>query len=486
MNSIVNNTGSRSLARVRLGLEHGSMSHADFVHLHLHTEYSLLDGACRLDRLMERAAQLKFRALAITDHGVLYGALDFYQSAVRAGLKPIIGCEVYVAPGSRFDKKAGTGGRDVYHHLVLLAKDLAGYRNLIQLVTAAHLEGYYYKPRIDKELLQRHHEGLIALSGCLASEIPSLIVEDQIDRARATVDWFRQVLGPENFYLELQNHGIPDQSKVNRHLVPWSREFGLRLVATNDVHYIQREHWQAHDLLICIGTQTQRDDPKRLRYQPEQFYLRSEEEMKALFAELPQAVLNTCRVAEQCDLQIEFGHLHYPAYTPPGGQSREDHLRDLLAEGLHRRYGIRARVEDGAFRVEGAEDLSRIPTGPGTGSPALAEATAPGNPQTAPADADVKAVARPLMDRLNLELEVIEKTGFVSYFLIVADFVRHGRSIGVSCVARGSAAGFARYLSPRDRQRGSDPLRTPVRALFESGARQSPRHRHRLRGRSSR
>src|SRR6266498_3160705 len=184
------------------------MSHADFVHLHLHTEYSLLDCACRLDRLMEKARELKFPALTITDHGVLYGAIDFYQAARDHGLKPIIGCEVYVAPGSRFDKKTSSGGRDVYHHLVLLAKDEVGYANLIKLVTAAHLEGYYYKPRIDKEILAAHNEGLIALSGCLASEIPELIHTDQTAKARSTVDWFKQVFGPERFYLELQNHGI--------------------------------------------------------------------------------------------------------------------------------------------------------------------------------------------------------------------------------------------------------------------------------------
>ena len=204
------------------------MSHADFVHLHLHTEYSLLDGACRLDRLMDKAHELKFPALAITDHGALYGAIDFYQAARNRGIKPIIGCEVYVAPGSRFDKKGGSGGRDVYHHLVLLAKDEVGYRNLIKLVTAAHLEGAYYKPRIDKEILAANREGLIALSGCLASEIPELIQKDQLDKARATVDWFKQTLGPENFYLELQNHGIPEQIKVNRCLIPWAAEFTER------------------------------------------------------------------------------------------------------------------------------------------------------------------------------------------------------------------------------------------------------------------
>src|ERR1700691_1325755 len=188
------------------------MSHADFVHLHLHTEYSLLDGACRLDRLVDKAHDLKSSSLAITDHGAMHGAIDFYQAARAKGIKPIIGCEVYVAPGSRLEKKSSSGGRDVYNHLVLLAKDETGYKNLVRLATAAHLEGYYYKPRIDKELLAAHKDGLIALSGCLASEIPELILKDQLDHARQTIDWFKQTLGPDNFYLELQNHGIAEQA----------------------------------------------------------------------------------------------------------------------------------------------------------------------------------------------------------------------------------------------------------------------------------
>src|SRR5215813_7193063 len=245
------------------------MSHADFVHLHLHTEYSLLDGACRLDRLVDKAHDLKFAALAITDHGAMHGAIDFYQAARAKGIKPIIGCEVYVAPGSRLEKKSSSGGKDVYNHLVLLAKDETGYQNLIKLVSDAHLNGYYYKPRIDKETLVQHKEGLIALSGCLASEIPEAISKDDLKHAREAIDWFKQVLGPENFYLELQNHGIPEQAKVNKHLIPWAREFGLKLVATNDVHYIERAHSHAHDCLICIGTQTQLTDTRRLKY-PEQ------------------------------------------------------------------------------------------------------------------------------------------------------------------------------------------------------------------------
>src|SRR5437870_67251 len=338
------------------------MSHADFVHLHLHTEYSLLDGACQLDRLMDKAHELKFSALAITDHGVLYGAIDFYQAAQEKGIKPIIGCEVYVAPGSRLEKKTSSGGRDVYNHLVLLAKDETGYKNLIQLATAAHLEGYYYKPRIDKELLAAHKEGLIALSGCLASEIPEWIQKDQLPKAREAIDWFKQTFGAENFYLELQNHGIPEQAKVNRYLIPWAKEFGLKLVATNDVHYVEKNHSHAHDCLICIGTQTFLSDAKRMKYTEQQFYLRSAEEMKERFAEIPEAVQNTVEVAEKCNLEIEFGKLHYPVFHPPEHFTREGYLRHLLAEGLRERYGIHARAEGQEFVIERVENAGRLPT----------------------------------------------------------------------------------------------------------------------------
>src|ERR1043166_4206018 len=453
------------------------MPHADFVHLHLHTEYSLLDGACRLDRLMDRAHQLKFPALAITDHGVLYGAIDFYKAALEKGIKPIVGCEVYVAPGSRQEKKTTSGGRDVYHHLVLLAKDETGYKNLIKLATAAHLEGYYYKPRIDKELLAAHKEGLIALSGCLASEIPEWILKDQLPKAREAVDWFKQTLGAENFYLELQNHGIAEQAKVNRHLIPWAQEFGLKLVATNDVHYVEKSHSHGHDCLVCIGTQALLSDPKRMSagYAKEQFYVRSAEEMKERFAEAPEAVQNTLEVAEKCNLEIEFGKLHYPVFHPPEHFTRDGYLRHLLAEGLRTRYGIHARAEGEEFVVERVEDARRLPTfsevrgekGEGRGEEAgesvqcsvssvqsadrgpvggLASGTthkASGEQSdwSDLADPSVGAAVRGVMDRLQLELKVIEKTGFLSYFLIVGDFVRYGHQKGIACVARGSAAG---------------------------------------------
>jgi DNA polymerase-3 subunit alpha len=400
------------------------MSHVDFVHLHLHTEYSLLDGACRLDKLIDKAHELKFPALAITDHGAMHGVIEFYQAARAKGIKPIIGCEVYVAPGSRLEKKPGSGSRDLYHHLGLLAKDEAGYKNLIKLTTEAHLDGYYYKPRIDKEILAKYSAGLIGLSGCLASEIPDLIVKDQIARARDAVDWFKQTLGADNFFLELQNHGIPEQAKVNAQLIQFAKEFGLKLVATNDVHYIEKGHSHAHDCLVCIGTQDLLSNPKRMGagYVPEQFYLRSADEMKARFAEVPDAVKNTLEVAEKCNLEIKFGGNKYPVFTPPEHFTREGYLRQQLAEGLFRRYTLHAKAEGSEFVVTGIDDPKRLPT------------YDPANPNQEQA---IKAV----IDRLQLELEVIEKTGFISYFLIVADFIRHGREKGISCVARGSAAG---------------------------------------------
>lgn len=399
------------------------MSRAEFVHLHVHTEYSLLDGACRIDRLVDRARQLGFPALAITDHGVLYGAIDFYQAAQKAGLRPIIGCEAYLAPGSRFEKRTLNGGRDAYHHLLLLAENETGYRNLMRLSTAAHLEGYYYKPRIDKELLTAHREGLIVLSGCLKSEIPSLIADDRLEEARAALDWYRQTFGPEHFFLELQDHGLADQARVNRQLIRWAREFGLRLVATNDVHYIERAHWTAHDCLVCLGRQVTRDDPKP-RYAPEQFYLRSAEEMAALFLEVPEAVRTPLEIAERCRLDLRFGQLHYPVFQPPDGLTGAAYLRRLLAEGLYRRYTVRARAEDDRFVIEGVEDPGRLPVPPEAGR-----------------GEDTDTRLRRVLERLERELQVIEKTGFVSYFLIVDDFVRFGRQRGIDCVARGSAAG---------------------------------------------
>ena len=426
---------------------------ADFAHLHLHTEFSLLDAACRLDRLMARAKELDFPAVAMTDHGNMFGAIEFYSAAKKAGIKPILGCEVYIAPGSRLEKKQGSGGmRDVYHHLVLLARDEIGYKNLIKLVTSAHLEGYYYKPRIDKEILAAHGQGLIGLSGCLASEIPEAILKDDLKRARNTIDFFKQTFGPGNFYLELQNHGIPEQAKVNRQLIPWAKEFGLKCVATNDVHYVQKDHSRAHDCLICIGTQSQLSDAKRMRYQQEQFFLRSAQEMKHLFAEVPEAVLNTVEVAEKCNLEIRYGKgaEHYPVFQPPETWTREGYLRKLLCDGLRLRYSIQAHVDGSSIVVEAVTHPERLvflfpppptPEVDAVASPNSPTPEGPSVPQAPPDPVLVEAAVRKILDRLELELGVIEKTGYVSYFLIVGDFVRWGRDHGIACVARGSAAG---------------------------------------------
>ena len=315
------------------------MPKPEFVHLHCHTEFSLLDGACRVDRLIDKASDLGFGSLAITDHGAMFGVINFYRAARARDIKPIIGCEVYVAPGSRHEKKSGARGKEAYYHLVLLARDEAGYHNLVRLATAAQLEGYYYKPRIDKELLAQHSEGLICLSGCLASEIPRLIMAEELDKARDQIDWFKQTFGAENYYLELHNHGIAEQAKVNRQLIPWAADMGLKLVATNDVHYVEKSDSHAHDSLICIGTQALLSDTNRMRYVQEQFYLRSPEEMAALFTEVPDAVRNSMEIAEKCNVEIEFGRLLLPNPDLPDGVSAMDHLRHLSAEGLRARYG---------------------------------------------------------------------------------------------------------------------------------------------------
>ena len=410
------------------------MPKPEFVHLHCHTEFSLLDGACRVDRLIDKASDLGFGSLAITDHGAMFGAINFYRAARARDIKPIIGCEVYVAPGSRHEKKSGARGKEAYYHLVLLAKDEAGYQNLVRLATTAQLEGYYYKPRIDKELLAQHSEGLICLSGCLASEIPRLIMAEEFDKARDQIDWFKQTFGVENYYLELHNHGIADQAKVNRQLIPWAADMGLKLVATNDVHYVEKSDSHAHDSLICIGTQALLSDTNRMRYVQEQFYLRSPEEMAALFAEVPDAVRNSMEIAAKCNVEIEFGKLNYPVFHPPEGHTREGYLRKFLAEGFADRYGIQVRVDGDKFVVESLADAGQLPNylppedadpeaKPGLDDPAVA-----------------KAVGE-LIERVDYELGIMQQMGYISYFLIVGDFVRYGHEQGIACVARGSAAG---------------------------------------------
>ncbi len=362
-----------------------------FVHLHLHTEYSFLDGAVRTKELMKKAAELEMPAVAITDHGNLHGAIEFYQEATKAGLKPIIGCEAYMAPGSIRDRP--NNQRDAAYHFTLLAKDEAGYRNLVKLISTAHLDGFHYKPRIDKELLAAHSAGLIGLSGCLKGEINMAIQSDNLAKARQSVAEFRDILGAENFFLEMHDHGIEAQHKCNQMLPRLAQEFGLGLVAANDVHFLERSHHETHDVMVCIGTGKMVHDERRMRYVPE-LYFKSADEMRALFPEHPGAISNTLEIADRINLKLEFGVSKYPEYPAPDGKTRETYLRELCYQGLHHRFGERAQT-----------------------------------------DAE-------LIKRLDYEIGVLEKAGFVSYFLIVWDFIHFAKEQGIPVgPGRGSAAG---------------------------------------------
>lgn len=365
------------------------MRYEPFVHLHVHSEYSLLDGAARLEELVEAAASLGMPALALTDHGVMYGVVDFYKAAKARGIKPILGCEVYVAPRSRFDREPH---RDNFqYHLVLLAENEVGYRNLMALVSAAYLEGFYYKPRVDKELMARHREGLIALSSCLAGEIPTLLLNDQEEKAFEVASWYREVFGPSGFFLELQDQGLPGQSKVNAGLINLARKLGIALVATNDVHYVRRDQARLQDVLLCIQTGKTLQEEQRLRFITPEFYLKSRAEMEELFGEVPEALDNTLEIAERCSFDFEFGRLHLPEYRMPPGETPSSYLRRLCYEGLKKRY-----------------------------SPPTREAR----------------------ERLEHELNIIERMGYQGYFLIVWDLVNFARKRGIPVgPGRGSAAG---------------------------------------------
>src|SRR2546423_567953 len=367
------------------------MPRDSFVHLHLHTEYSLLDGSIRMKELMKKAAEFEMPAVAITDHGNLFGAIEFYQEAQRAGVKPIIGCEVYIAPGSHKDRPPSR--RDSAHHFTLLAENEIGYRNLVKLVTTAHLDGFHYAPRIDKEVLVGRSAGLIGLSGCLASQINSAIQANNIEKAKQTAAEFRDILGPENFFLELHDHGMEEQKVCKTALVQIARDLGLGMVAANDVHFLRRSDHQAHDVMLCLGTGKMVQDETRMRYLPE-LYFKSPDEMRQVFRDFPEAINNTLAIGERCHLDLEFGCSKYPEYPVPVGKTREGYLRELCYEGLRGRYGERAT-----------------------------------------ADAE-------LMRRLEYELNVLEKTGFVSYILIVWDFIHFAKGRGIPVgPGRGSAAG---------------------------------------------
>ena len=368
-----------------------------FVHLHLHTEYSFLDGLVRTKELMKKAKEFGMPAVAITDHGNLHGAIEFYQEATKAGIKPIIGCEAYMAPGSIKDRP--NNQRDAAYHFTLLAKDETGYRNLVKLISTAHLDGFHYKPRIDKELLAAHSAGLIGLSGCLKGEINMAIQSDNLAKARQSVAEFRDIFGAENFFLEMHDHGIEAQHKCNQMLPLLAREFGLDLVAANDVHFLERSHHETHDVMVCIGTGKMVQDERRMRYTPE-LYFKSADEMRALFPDHPEAISNTLEVADRINLALEFGVSKYPEYPMPEGKTREAYLRELCYKGLHDRFGERAGTDT------------------------------------------------ELVKRLDYELGVLEKAGFVSYLLIVWDFIHFAKQRGIPVgPGRGSAAGsLAAYV----------------------------------------
>ena len=305
-----------------------------FTHLHLHTEYSLLDGACRLDDLLDRAVELGMHSIAITDHGVMYGAVDFYKKAKAKGIKPIIGCECYLASRGRKDKVHALDSER--YHLVLLCKNAVGYQNLIAMVSKSWTEGFYTKPRIDRELLEKHHEGLIALSACLAGEIPKALMADDYERAKEKALWYNRVFGQGNFYLELQNHGIREQKQIEPLLIRLSEETGIPLVATNDTHYVRREDSKIQQVLICIATNTTIGQGNGLEFQSDEFYLKSEEEMRELFSHVPQAVENTGVIAEQCDYDFEFGNTKLPHFEVPDGRDHFEWFKEQCVAGMYR------------------------------------------------------------------------------------------------------------------------------------------------------
>ena len=360
-----------------------------FVHLHVHTEYSLLDGACRIDKIAEKAKALGQTALAVTDHGVMYGAVAFYKACLAAGIKPIIGCEVYVAPRNMSDKEHGRDND--YTHLVLLCKNEAGYQNLCYLVSAAFTDGFYVKPRIDWALLHQHAEGLICLSGCLAGAIPQMLVKDDYEGAKAKALELRALFGPEDFYLEIQDHGLPEEKKAAQGLIRLHKETGIPLVLTNDAHYIEKEDAYYQDVLMCIQMGKTVDDPNRMRFESRELYLKSEEEMRALFPELQEAADNTVAIAERCNYDFEFGHYHLPRFKLPAGETDSfAYLQKLCEKGFAERFPDRPQVHE----------------------------------------------------QLEYELNMIKKMGFVDYFLIVSDFIGYAKRNGIPVgPGRGSAAG---------------------------------------------
>lgn len=361
-----------------------------FAHLHVHTEFSLLDGSNKIKEYVSRVKELGMNSAAITDHGVMYGVIDFYREAKKQGINPILGCEVYVAPNSRFDREI-TGGDDRYYHLVLLAENEEGYANLTKIVSKGFVEGYYYKPRVDKELLRKYHKGIIALSACLAGEVARFLTKGLYEEAKKTALEYQEIFGEGNFFLELQDHGIPEQGLVNQQLIKMSEETGIELVATNDIHYTYAEDAKPHDILLCIQTGKKLSDENRMRYDGGQYYVKSEEEMLRLFPYAKQALENTQKIADRCHVEIEFGVTKLPKYDVPDGYTSWEYLQKLCYEGLEKRYG------------DPSEELK---------------------------------------ERLSYELETIHQMGYVDYFLIVWDFIKYAKDHGISVgPGRGSAAG---------------------------------------------
>jgi DNA polymerase-3 subunit alpha len=362
---------------------------SNFVHLHVHSEFSLLDGACRIKDLISKAKNNKMPALALTDHGVMYGVIQFYKEAVANKIKPIIGCEVYVAPHSRKDKS--NGKKESPSHLILLVKNKKGYQNLLQLVTKSFLEGFYYKPRIDKEILKEYSEGLIGLSACLKGEIPRMVLQNNLTKAQELALSYQKIFGKDDFYLEIQNNTMPEQIKVNQELIKLGHSLKIPLVATNDVHYINREDREAHDILLCIQTATNLDDPKRMKLSTDEFYFNTPEEMQQHFADIPEALENTVKIAEKCNLEIDFRNAHLPDFNLPDELSDNDYLRQLCYDGAKNKF---------------------------------------------------KNIDEKISRRLDYELDVIKKMGFATYFLIVWDFVNYAKNNRIMVgPGRGSAAG---------------------------------------------
>ena len=361
-----------------------------FTHLHVHTEYSLLDGSSKIGELAARAKELGMDSMAITDHGVMYGVIDFYRAARAAGIKPIIGCEVYVSPGSRFDRET-VHGEDRYYHLVLLAENNTGYQNLMKIVSKGFVDGFYYKPRIDEEVMRVYHEGIIALSACLAGEVPRYLEKGLYEEAKEAAKRHLEIFGEGNYFLELQDHGIPLQRQVNQGIMRLSKELNIPLVATNDCHYINADDWEAHDILLCIQTGKKVSDENRMRYEGGQYYVKSEEEMRQLFPYAPEAIENTHKIAERCNVEIEFGVTKLPRFDVPDGYDSWGYLNHLCDEG----FALRYPDDDGTLRA-----------------------------------------------RLDYELGTIKSMGYVDYFLIVWDFINFAKSHGIAVgPGRGSAAG---------------------------------------------